>query len=78
MTTRSLPIDDTKYWKITDKAQFLVQNTGNGFTQIVVSDTQPADNANGINLKEDEAITDRHVTGTIWAKGNTTLVVTDG
>jgi len=77
MTTREMTIDRSKYWLITQDADFIIQNTNSSFVQIVASDTAPAVDTNGINLREGDAITQQHINGTIWALGDATLVVGD-
>ncbi len=77
MKTRNLKLDQTKYWLITADDAFFIQNNSTSILQVIASDSQPAPTANGHNLCEGEVVTQANFTGTIWATGNCTLVITD-
>jgi hypothetical protein len=75
MTTTPIRLNEDSYTLLTNASKFIIQNTGYKILQVVASDTQPADDANGINLEEHEAITEQHLVGSIWGKGDVTAIV---
>ena len=77
MITRTLKLSRDSYTQLTTAASFLIQNTSTDVLQIIVADSMPAPEANGINLKENEAITNSHIQGTIWGKGDCTVVIAE-
>lgn len=77
MNTRPVYCNPNTYTKLTEATDFIIQNNGNGILQLVANDTQPIDTALGIQLNTNEAVTEDHLTGVIWGKGNCTAVVAD-
>ena len=77
MITRELKLTDDQYVELTSSDNFVIQNTSTSILQIIAADTQPDASANGINLLENEAITDKHIGGTIWGLGNCTVIIAD-